>query len=81
MALSDVAIPRTLDTSSHDIVGDFFVPVLRASVRYDRGVGYFSSGWLRANAQGMVDFASSGDRARWITSPILSERDWEFLRS
>jgi len=27
----------------------------------------------------MVDFAANGGRARWITSPILSKKDWEYL--
>lgn len=60
MPLDNLDFPRTINISSHDIVGDFFVPVLKNAVRYDRGVGYFSSGWLRANAQGMVDFAANG---------------------
>jgi superfamily II DNA or RNA helicase len=28
----------------------------------------------------MVDFAANGGRARWITSPILNETDWEYLQ-
>lgn len=80
MSLRDAFPARTIDTSSHDIVGDFFVPMLQNATRYDRGVGYFSSGWLRANAQGMVDFAANGGRARWITSPNLTESDWKHLR-
>lgn len=73
--------PLTIDTSSADLVEDFFVPALSCSVKYDRGVGYFSSGWLRENARGMVSFAANGGIARWVTSPILSERDWEALQS
>ncbi len=46
---------------------------------YDRGVGYFSSGWLRVAAKGMAEFAANGGHARWITSPILSEDDWGAL--
>jgi len=80
MGLQDAFHSPTIDTSTHDIVGDFFVPMLQNATRYDRGVGYFSSGWLRATAQGMVDFAANGGRARWITSPILSETDWEYLQ-
>lgn len=80
MALRDVELPRTLDTSDHNLVEDFFSPMLRHALFYDRGVGYFSSGWLRTNAQGMAAFAENGGRARWITSPILSEVDWEYLQ-
>ncbi|MCS3940381.1 superfamily II DNA or RNA helicase [Salinibacter ruber] len=80
MSLRDAFPARTIDTSSHDIVGDFFVPMLQNATRYDRGVGYFSSGWLRENAKGMAKFAENGGQARWITSPILSEEDWEYLQ-
>ncbi len=80
MALKQVARSGILDTSTHDLISDFFVPMLRASIRYDRGVGYFSSGWFRAAAAGMVEFAANAGRARWITSPILSEKDWKALR-
>lgn len=78
--LSEAEVPRSLNTSSHDIINDFFVPMLKASVQYCRGVGYFSSGWMRAAAPGMVAFAANGGKARWITSPILSKSDWEALK-
>ncbi len=79
MSLLNLAVSHVLDTSSNDLIVDFFVPALAQSVRYDRGVGYFSSGWLRLTAQGMVGFARGCGRARWITSPILSTNDWEAL--
>lgn len=49
-------------------------------MRYDRGVGYFSAGWLRLTARGMVTFAENGGHARWVTSPILAEDDWLALQ-
>lgn len=70
-----------MDTSSHDLSREFFVPMLSNSVRYDRGVGYFSSGWLRMNSRGMVEFANNKGRARWVTSPILDEADWKALQA
>jgi hypothetical protein len=80
VSLTSLSIKTVLDTSSADLVRDFFVPALTQSVRYDRGVGYFSSGWLRLAAEGMAEFASLGGRARWVTSPILDEADWEALQ-
>ncbi len=80
MPLTELSLPPVVDTSSHDIIADFFAPALAASVRYDRGVGFFSSGWLRIAAKGMHQFASNGGRARWVTSPILDEADWESMQ-
>lgn len=70
-----------MDTSSNDFVQEFFTPALNRAVGYDRAVGYFSSGWLRANVEGMVQFATNEGRGRWVTSPILSKEDWEALQS
>jgi DNA phosphorothioation system restriction enzyme len=70
-----------MNTSGDDLAQDFFMPALRRAVRYDRAVGYFSSGWLKDNARGMLGFAANGGRGRWVTSPILAEEDWEALQS
>ena len=80
MDLTSFDFPPILNTSDADIIADFFVPALGASVRYDRGVGFFSAGWLRVAAEGMAAFAHNSGRARWVTSPILNEEDWQALQ-
>ncbi len=45
-SLPDLNITPVMDTSEHDLTLEFFKPLLSVSVGYDRGVGYFSSGWL-----------------------------------
>jgi hypothetical protein len=76
MSLVEHPWPTILDTSSNDLIQDFFVPALARATHYDRGVGYFTSGWLRVAAKGMIQFAANGGRGRWVTSPILDEQDW-----
>lgn len=80
MSFSDLYIPASLNSSNHDLTLDFFQPLLKEAITYNRGVGYFSSGWLRINSQGLTSFAENQGKARWITSPILSEGDWEALK-
>lgn len=80
MLLTEHEWPLTLDTSSADIMQDFFVPALSRAIRYDRAVGYFSSGWLKIAAVGMIQFAENGGMARWITSPIMSKDDWTAIQ-
>mgnify|MGYP000125223841 CR=1 FL=1 len=75
-SLRSLNLPATFETSRHDITRAFFLPLLATATQYDRGVGYFSSGWLRINAEGLAEFASHGGKARWITSPILDQQDW-----
>jgi superfamily II DNA or RNA helicase len=79
-SLRDASLPPVLNTSANNLIADFFEPALTAAVRYDRGVGFFSASWLRLAAAGMASFASNGGRARWVTSPILSEDDWKALQ-
>lgn len=79
MRLKDLSLISVYDSSTSSIIGDFLVPCLRNSIFYDRGVGFFSSGWLREASSGMADFAENGGRARWITSPILEKADWQAI--
>jgi len=80
MGLKDLELRLTYDTSNSDLIKDFFVPLLSESIAYDRGVGFFSSGWLRVTSEGMVAFAANGGMARWVISPVLTAQDWNALR-
>lgn len=71
--------PRVIDTSSTDFVHQFYVPLLSRAEEYKRGVGYFTSNWVRSAARGLADLAENGGTAKWITSPQLSEEDWKAI--
>ena len=64
MDLTSFDFPPILSTSDADIIADLFVPVLGASVRYDRGVGFFSAGWMGVVAEGMAVFVRNRGWAR-----------------
>jgi len=64
-----------LATSTSKLLGDFYVPALKLSVSYDRGVGFFSSQWLRLAASGLAGLAANGGHARLIVSPMLDKAD------
>jgi superfamily II DNA or RNA helicase len=80
MGLQSLDFPVAMNTSEYNVSNDFFTPALQNSMRYDRGVGFFSSGWLRQVIEGMAQFAENGGQARIITSPILNADDWEALQ-
>lgn len=69
------------NTSENDIDMEFYLPCLSWAKKFDRGVGYFTSGWISKNALGLAEFVSNGGHARWITSPILEEQDYEMFNS
>ncbi|MCP5097978.1 MAG: DEAD/DEAH box helicase family protein [Chloroflexi bacterium] len=80
MSLQSLHYPPIMDNSTANMIADFYQPALSVAVRYDRGVGFFSSGWLRMVANGMMQFAANGGQARILTSPILNKADWNALQ-
>lgn len=77
-----VELPKVkiaLNTSDDDLVTELYTPCLKWATRYDRGVGYFSTGWLSYNLQGLGDFASRNGKIRLITSPIISNADLDAI--
>ncbi|HEX8233348.1 MAG TPA: DEAD/DEAH box helicase family protein [Caulobacteraceae bacterium] len=71
------ALPTTahFGTSTDNLLRDFYVPALSHSISYDRGVGYFTSNWLRLAASGLAGLAAQGGRARVLASPMLDQKD------
>lgn len=64
------------DSSERDIVDHLIVPLLGNSLEYYRGVGFFTSGWLRVAARGVRQLVENGGRARIVLSPIMEAGDW-----
>ncbi len=75
MSLRQLPIDPHLATSTDKLLDCFYVPALKASVVYDRGVGFFASQWLRLAAAGLAGLAANGGRARIIASPMLNRAD------
>lgn len=78
--LKSLALKSVYDSSEHHLVRDLFRPLLKESKSYRRGVGFFTSGWLKEAAEGLVEFAENGGKAYFVTSPHLEERDWDALK-
>lgn len=74
-------IKIALNSAEDNFATDLFTPCLKWAEKYDRGVGFFSTGWLTYNLQGLSDFASRGGRMRLITSPIISNADMNAILS
>lgn len=76
-AMSLRALPTDphLATSTSKLLDSFYVPALKQSISYDRGVGFFTSQWLRLAASGLAGLASNGGHARIIASPMLDRAD------
>jgi len=78
--LKELELMPVYDSECYDLIRDLQVPLLTQAKDYLRGVGFFTSGWLRLAAQGMVAFVMGGGSARIVVSPILDVADWEALK-
>lgn len=72
-----LVLPRTMATSDSIFSRDFYLPILSRSVKYCRGVGYFTSGWLSNNIIGVSSLVENGGTMSLIASVNLNKEDWD----
>lgn len=77
--LRELETKPLFNTSTDAVEREFLIPALQRSLSYDRGVGFFSSAWLRRVSHGLLALAANGGKARIVASPILSPQDWAAL--
>jgi superfamily II DNA or RNA helicase len=80
LSIKEVLLKRTYSSLEVDLFEDVVVPLLKTSVHYDRGVGFFTSGWLKEASNGLIAFVKNSGKARIVTSPHLSESDWKIIK-
>lgn len=68
------------DSSKQSIISDLFQPTLTESVLYQRGVGFFTSGWLKLNLKGIKNLIERKGRAEIVTSPHITDIDLEAIQ-
>lgn len=79
-ALRDVKWADRYSSSDDDLLGDFYGPALRASVRYDRAAGFFRSSFFALTSADVGAFALRGGKARLLCSPDLEREDIDAIR-
>ena len=73
--LKDLNLRAVYDSSEQSLVHDLIVPLLSISKIYLRGVGFFTSSWLKIAAAGLVHLVENGGTGKIVMSPILQESD------
>lgn len=73
--LADLPLKTRYRSGEDDLIADFYLPCLRAAKRYDRAVGYFTSGALALAAPALAPFLANGGRMRLVASPHLLQAD------
>lgn len=80
MSFKDLHIKSCYESGIDDIIEDYYIPILKEAVQYDRIAGFFSSSSLAVAARGVADFISNGGKMRLICSPRLNNSDIEIVK-
>jgi len=78
--LNDLNLVSVYDSADYDLIQDLIIPLLQNSTAYLRGVGFFTSGWLRLASQGLSRLIENGGKAKIVLSPIIEKSDWEAFK-
>jgi len=73
-------LKNVYDSSESDLINELIIPLLKESILYRRGVGFFSSSWLRLASIGLTGLIENGGSAQIILSPNISKEDWDAIR-
>jgi DNA phosphorothioation system restriction enzyme len=80
MGLRDINIKNEYRSLINDVVLDFYVPLLRESVLYQRAVGFFSSSALISISAGIDGLIKNGGKIQVVASPKLIKEDIEDIQ-
>lgn len=81
MGLKNLDIKKSYRNRHEDVINQFFVPVLKESILYQRAVGYFTLGALCNLTDGIIPLVQNGGNIQIICSPLLTKEDIELLES
>lgn len=75
MSFKDIPLLRYYKTYKNNIVKEFYAPVLKQAVLYQRAVGFFTSGALIDLTKGLRGLTRNHGKIQFIVSPRLLEED------
>lgn len=79
MSFKDLELKPEYRSKLSNVVKDFYIPVLKETVLYQRAVGFFSSSSLLAISEGICGLIENDGKMQLIASPRLTEEDVEAI--
>lgn len=79
--LGELNLKTSYRSDKDNIYCDFLEKCLKNSITYDRAVGYFTSDSLYFLLEGVENLIKNNGKMRVVTSPMLSKKDIEALKS
>lgn len=80
MSLVDVELKKEYRSLLDNVVQNFYIPLLRDAMLYQRAVGFFSSSSLVEISKGITAMAEAGGKIQIVASPYLSDEDVEAIK-
>jgi hypothetical protein len=74
-------IKDNYSTDEDNVLKDFYIPVLKESVSYDRAVGYFSSQGLLKFLQGIDGLLKNNGKMRLVIGDTLSDDEYASIKN
>jgi len=75
MSFRELTLLKHYKTYKNNIVKEFYIPVLKSAVLYQRSVGFFSSTALIELTKGISGLVKNNGKIQFIVSPYLTEED------
>jgi len=80
MSFSQIALKHHLNSDEHDVLAEFYQPILANARKYDRAVGYFSSSAFKACAKELAAFIGKEGQIRLVVGCLVSQSDVDALQ-
>ena len=71
MSFAELQIEPEYRSLTTDVAKNFYIPVLKESILYQRAVGFFASSVLAQISEGVESLAENGGKIQLIASPHL----------
>lgn len=79
MSFAELQIEPEYRSLTTDVAKNFYIPVLKEAILYQRAVGFFASSVLAQISEGVECLAEHGGKIQLIASPHLQEQDVEAI--
>ena len=80
MSFDRVNFSSRYSTEASSLIDDFYIPSLRAAVKYDRAVGYFNAGMVSYALQGLAGVVDNDGVMRLIIGDYLKEEEYDAIK-
>lgn len=80
MSLKKLNLKRSYDSDTENILHDFYVPALSASIEYSRLTGFFSSRTFALSAKGIASLIRNGGTMKLVTGARFEREDLEAIK-